>query len=74
MTDCIVLVISVGYVQRYQQVLLYHRIKAMQKGDQERFLSPHASKDFTAICQLNTEVELSVNHYIDGFGSMSNLI
>lgn len=66
--------ISVGYMQRYQQGLFYHRIKAIQKGDQERFLLPHAFKDFTAICQLNTVVELSVNHYIDGFGTMSNLI
>lgn len=74
MTACVVLEIPAGYMQRYQKGLLYHSSKAFKKGDQERFLLPHAFKDFPAICQLNSVVELSVNHYLDGFGSMSNLI
>lgn len=65
--------VSVGYMHRYQQGFLYHRIKVITKGDQERFLLSHVFKDFPAICQSTSVVELSVNHYLDGFGSMSYL-
>jgi len=68
-----ILMVSVGYMQRHQQGLFYHRIKAITKGDQEIFLLSHAFKDFPATCQLNSIVGLSVNHYIDGLRSMSNL-
>lgn len=74
MTAYIVLIISVGNMQRYQQGLCFQRIKAIKKGHQGRFLLPHVFKDFLALCQLYSTVELSANHYIDEFGSMSNLI